>query len=67
LSNADCGKNGVIMQKQIISDTILIDRPEQINTQTIEELLVQRFESVLRWAIIEINPQTVKICVTYEG
>lgn len=54
------------MQKQIISETITMNKPENLDTQTIEKALKDKFGELLRWAIIEISADTLKICVTYE-
>lgn len=54
------------MTKQIISDTITINKPETIDTEYIEKELKNRYNEPLRWAIIESTNDTMKLCITYE-
>ena len=54
------------MSKQILSETITIDKPEKVTVQSVENILKDKFGDVLRWAIIETGENTFKICLTYE-
>ncbi len=51
---------------QICSDIILIEKPEIISTNSIEIELAKRFGSIIRWAIIEVTNNQLKLCITYE-
>lgn len=52
--------------KKIISDTINIYKPNVISTEIIEGILQNNFKDVIRWAIVEIDDNSIKISVTYE-
>ncbi len=51
---------------QICSDIVLIDKPEIVSTVTIEKVLTNRFGSIIRWAVIEVLDNELKLCITYE-
>lgn len=51
---------------QICSDIVLIDKPKDVTTESIETLLTSRFGSVIRWAVIEALQNELKLCITYE-
>lgn len=51
---------------QICSDIVLIDKPEIISTESIENVLTNRFGSIIRWAVIEVFDNELKLCITYE-
>ena len=51
---------------QICSDIVLIDKPEIVSTEIIENVLINRFGSIIRWAVIEVLDNELKLCVTYE-
>ena len=52
--------------KKIISDTINIDNLDVISTEIIEDILQNNFKDIIRWAIVEIDDNSIKISVTYE-
>lgn len=54
------------MQKQILSEAITIDKPENLTARDIECTLRDNVGEVLRWAIIDADMKKLKICVTYE-
>lgn len=54
------------MSKQIISATIMINKPESITTEYIENELTKKYKAPLRWAIIESKNDKLKLCITYE-
>lgn len=51
---------------QICSDIVSIAKPKIISTETIEIELVNRFGSVIRWAVIGVTDSELKLCITYE-
>jgi len=53
------------MQKQIISEVVLIDKPDNLTTENIETVLNSRFGEVIRWAIIDVSGRNLKINLTY--
>lgn len=54
------------MQRQIISDIAIIDKPEILEPETIENILISRYGILIRWAIIEVLETKLKISITYE-
>ena len=52
--------------KLILSEIIWIT-PENIsNREEIEKILTQRYGSLIRWAIVDLSGNKLKISVTYE-
>ncbi|MBP3820614.1 hypothetical protein J6G99_03100 [bacterium] len=49
----------------ILSDVIELKKTN--NLDEIEKFLNQRFHTVLRWAIIDVEEKTMKISVTYKS
>lgn len=54
------------MDREIISEVVLIDKPEDITTQGIEDILVLMYGEVIRWSIMGVEGNQLKIGVTYE-
>lgn len=54
------------MDREIISEVVLIDKPEDITTQGIEDILVLMYGEIIRWSIIGVEGNQLKIAVTYE-
>ena len=56
-----------MQDQQMIAETVTIDKPEIIDTQSIETVLKSNFGEPLRWSIVEVGLNTLKICITYEN
>ncbi len=52
--------------KQIISDIINIPKNKDICTEYIESRLCGIYGEIIRWAIVDVSDENLKICVTYE-
>jgi len=52
--------------KQIITDITYIDKPGSVSTKVIEKTLTDRFGELIRWAVIEVLDDKLKVCLTYE-
>jgi hypothetical protein len=55
------------MLKQIVSGTVYIDKINPITTDAIERILTNKFGEIIRWAIIEVTQDKLKICVSYSS
>jgi len=54
--------------KQLISKTVYLNyNTELISTINVEQQLYQQFENIVRWAIVEVLPDKLKICITVEA
>lgn len=53
------------MMTSILSDTIYIDK-KYCTTQEIEAILVKKYGSIIRWAVVEVEENRLKLTVTYE-
>lgn len=54
------------MNNQIVSDIAIIEKPSEFTTQNIEQILETQYGKLIRWAIIEVLDNKLKISVTYE-
>ena len=52
--------------KSILSDVIFIDLPSLLDTNTIENVLRTKYGELVRWAILDVLDDKLKISVTYE-
>lgn len=51
--------------KQIVSDIVYIDKTDKPDSNEIEHVLADKFGDVIRWAIIGITQDKLKICLSY--
>lgn len=54
------------MNNQIVSDIAIIEKPREFTTQNIEQILETQYGKLIRWAIIDVLDNKLKISVTYE-
>lgn len=54
------------MNNQIVSDIAIIEKPSEFTTQNIEQILEKQYGKLIRWAIIDVLDNKLKISVTYE-
>lgn len=54
------------MNNQIVSDIAIIEKPGEFTTQNIEQILETQYGKLIRWAIIDVLDNKLKISVTYE-
>lgn len=54
------------MNNQIVSDIAIIEKPSEFTTQNIEQILETQYGKLIRWAIIDVLDNKLKISVTYE-
>ena len=54
------------MNNQIVSDIAIIEKPREFTTQNIEHILETQYGKLIRWAIIDVLDNKLKISVTYE-
>lgn len=50
----------------LVSDVVKIKKPVSLSTEILETILINRFGSIIRWAIIGIEDDELKLCITYE-
>ncbi len=53
------------MIKEITSETIAIDNDKISSLERIEELLIDKFGDIIRWAIVGINEDSTMVIVSY--
>lgn len=53
------------MAKEIISDIVTIQL-NNVNTSEIEKNLLLNYGEIIRWAIVDVDKNDLKISVTYE-
>lgn len=51
---------------KILSEITYIDKKEHLSTDYIEQNLRAKYGELIRWAIIDIQSDKLKICLTYE-
>ena len=51
--------------KSILSDIFYINKNNN-STETIEQELLNKYNSIIRWAVIAVESDKLKISVTYE-
>lgn len=51
---------------KILSEITYIDKKEDLSTEYIEHNLKARYGELIRWAIVDIQSDKLKICLTYE-
>lgn len=49
----------------IISDIVWIPFEAPVNREMIEAVLAQKYGEIIRWAIIEVLDDKLKICLSY--
>ncbi|MBD5403050.1 hypothetical protein HDR58_09715 [bacterium] len=54
------------MNNQIVSEVISIQKPDNMDVATIEEILQNTYGEIIRWAIIDIVEESLKINLTFE-
>lgn len=54
------------MQKQVISEITYIEKTETLDNIAIEKILIDKFGELIRWAIVEVQEDKLKVCFTYE-
>ncbi len=50
---------------KIVSDTIILDLPAPVDNFEIENLLSQKYGEIIRWAIIDVLKNEIKVSATY--
>ena len=51
---------------KILSEITYIDKKEDLSTEYIEQNLKAKYGELIRWAIVDIQSDKLKICLTYE-
>lgn len=51
---------------QIISEIFYIDKANIENVKDLEKVLSNKYNDIIRWAVIDIINDKLKICITYE-
>ncbi len=51
---------------QIVSEIFYIDRTNIENVRDLETILANKYKDIIRWAVIDIINDKLKICITYE-
>lgn len=51
---------------QIVSEIFYIDRTNIENVRDLEKILANKYKDIIRWAVIDIINDKLKICITYE-
>lgn len=51
---------------KILSEITYIDKKDNLSTEYIEQNLKTKYGELIRWAIIDIQSDRLKICLTYE-
>ncbi len=51
---------------QIVSEIFYIDRTNIKNVRDLETILANKYKDIIRWAVIDIINDKLKICITYE-
>lgn len=51
---------------QILSEITYLKLKKQPDTELIESELSKQFGSILRWAVVSVEDDCLKLCVTYE-
>ena len=51
---------------KIISKTILFDKPEKLKSLVIEDFLTSSYGDIIRWAITEVDENSIKISFSYK-
>lgn len=49
----------------ILSDIVCIPLELPVNREKIEAVLTQKYGEIIRWAIIEVSDNKLKICLSY--
>lgn len=51
---------------RILSEITYIDKKDDLSTEYIEQNLKAKYGELIRWAIVDIKADKLKICLTYE-
>lgn len=51
---------------KILSEITYIDNKDDLSTKYIEQSLKSKYGELIRWAIVDIQRNKLKICLTYE-
>lgn len=51
---------------KILSEITYLDKKEDLSTEYIEHNLKAKYGELVRWAIVGIQDDKLKICLTYE-
>ncbi|MBR1424419.1 hypothetical protein IJ579_02525 [bacterium] len=52
--------------KQVVSKILELKKNKNISTDSIEQILSERFNDVVRWAIVDVGPDILKLSVSYK-
>ena len=51
---------------QIVSEIFYINRDSIADIKYLEKKLLNKYKDIIRWAVIDIIDNKLKICITYE-
>lgn len=54
------------MDREIITEEVFIDKTIDMTSDDIEDILSMMFGEIIRWSVIEVFGNQLKIDVTYE-
>ncbi len=54
------------MDREIITEEVFIDKTIDMTSDDIEDILSMMFGEIIRWSVIEVLGNQLKIDVTYE-
>ena len=50
----------------VLTKIIYVDKSPNLSLYNIEQILASEFGPILRWAIVDVTNNKLKICITYE-
>lgn len=51
---------------KVVSDIEYLDIVDDLSSEYIEDKLENKYGSIIRWAVISVENEQLKICFTYE-